>query len=175
MNNTEHIYYLPGVYSPQEFVEMPLVGIPAEQVFGLPSSPPLLITQLLLCPSQQRWWKERFVLLVKRPAREALKGDHKIAEEEGMRHLSSPNTPPTINNSCSEHLPEESAHRDGCSLQPWGKRVTRGCLTSPVSTVALAVLNRAGQPWIFALSLMVQDGERQVCLIQRSVPSFTTI
>ena len=93
VNKMEHLYHLHCVYSPQEFVETLLFRIPEKQVLGLPSGASLLIIQLLLSPRQQRWWKEQFILLVKQAAREALKGDHKIAEEEGMRYLPSPTTP----------------------------------------------------------------------------------
>lgn len=107
VNKMEHLYHLHCVYSPQEFVETPLFGIPEEQVLGLPSNASLLIILLLLSPRQQRWWKERFILLVKQSAREALKGDQKIAEQEGTRYLPSPTTPTVDKKSCSEHPPEE--------------------------------------------------------------------
>lgn len=73
VNKTEHLHHLRCLYSPQEFVETLLFGIPEEQVWGLPSCASLLIIQLLLSPRQQRWWKERFVLPEKQPAGEALK------------------------------------------------------------------------------------------------------
>lgn len=96
----------------------------------------LLTTQLLLSSREQKWWNERFIPLVKQPAQEILRGNHKRPKRRAWVTL-----PSQLLAMPTAARQQRWLHRVLRLLQPaaLGKSMLWGCHVSPGSTRPLVL------------------------------------